>query len=110
MTDPANDKAVADVLDLLRHTDMTGNHETLAATIVQAVRNAIVSFEPKTIEELARQQGITPLTFEQLHQRAQELGGSPFDSDDEVDEFIAWVRSERDATVREPRNPDFDQE
>lgn len=46
-------------------------------------------------------------TIEELAQRAGEL--DLFDTDDEVDEFIAFVRRERDASIAEPRNLDLDE-
>lgn len=50
--------------------------------------------EPRTVEELAEQQGATPKTVEDWYASAPE---GIFESDDEVDEFIRFVREQRDS-------------
>jgi hypothetical protein len=47
-----------------------------------------------SIEELAKRQGVQPFSSP-----AEAARYSPFESDEEVEEFIAWVRAERTASI-----------
>ncbi|HEX3785027.1 MAG TPA: hypothetical protein VHX38_35665 [Pseudonocardiaceae bacterium] len=50
--------------------------------------------EPRTVEELAQQQGITtPKTVEDLADDAI------FETDEELDEFLTFVREQRDSSL-----------
>lgn len=57
-----------------------------------------------SIEELARQQGLWPL---QPIRSAADLAGEPglWDEEGELEEFLVWVRQQRDADLAFPTRP-----